>query len=194
MVAQGESNLILVFNEMLSFDAAAKRYIALDDEASITISSDLANIKPTNAGIDRNAPALKTEKIISEDWEWSIVDVIRGDDAWKMVQEANQYNDPPAEGFEYIAIKIHVRYIGTEDGGASIDGLFFRTTGSANILHDAPSVVDPSPQLDIWLYPGGEYEGWVVVQASQGETNMVLIFEPFLDIFGTNTRYVSLEQ
>jgi hypothetical protein len=193
LVGQGEGNLILVVDETLNFDSDAKRYIALDDGASIDISPDLANIKPNSMGKERNAPGNRADKIITEDWEWFIVDVIRGDDAWKMAQEANQFNDPPAEGFEYIAVKIHVRYIGTEDKAANIDGTFFKSTGSANVLYDAPTVVDPSPQLDIWLYPGGEFEGWIVVQASQGETNMVLVFEPLFDFSGNNKRFILLE-
>lgn len=193
LVAQGEGNLMLVVDESFNFDSDARRYIALDDGASLDIPSDLASIKPTDAGKDRNAPAPRTEKVITEDWELLITDVIRGDEAWKMAQEANQFNDPPQEGFEYIAVKIHVRYIGTEDKPTNMDGTFFKSTGSAGILHDAPRVVDPSPQLDISLYPGGEFEGWIVVQASVGETNMMLVFEPLFDFSGNNKRFISLE-
>ena len=39
-------------------------------------------------------------------------EVVRGEDAWTMVQDANEFNNPPANGMEYIAVKIHVRYIG----------------------------------------------------------------------------------
>lgn len=194
LIAQGEGNLMLVVNESMNFESDAKRYIALDDGASIRIPSDLASITPTDSGKDRNVPAPRTEKTTTEDWELSILDVIRGEEAWKMVQEANQFNEPPLEGFEYIAVKVHVRYIGTEDNAVNLDGSFFKSTGSAGILHDMPSVVDPSPQLDIWLYPGGESEGWVVVQASQGETNMTLVFEPWFDFSGDNKRFISLEQ
>jgi hypothetical protein len=193
LVAQGEGNLMLVVDESFNFDSDARRYIALDDGASLGIPSDLVSIKPTDAGKDRSAPAPRSEKIITDDWELSILDVIRGDEAWKMAQEANQFNDPPQEGFEYIAVKVHVRYIGTEDKPSSMDGSFFKSTGSAGILHDAPSVVDPSPQLDISLYPGGEFEGWIVVQASVGETNMMLVFEPLFDFSGKNKRFISLE-
>lgn len=193
LVAQGEGNLMLVVDEILNFDSDARRYIALDDGASISVSSDLANINPTDIGEDRNAPAPRTEKTVTEDWELSIIEVIRGDEAWKMVEEANQFNDPPLEGYEYIAVKIHIRFIGTEDKAETIDGSFFKSTGSAGILHDIPIVVDPSPQLDISLYPGGEYEGWIVLQALQGETNMALVFEPLFDFGGTNKRFISLE-
>jgi len=193
LVAQNEGNLMLVVDESYNFDSDAVRYIALNDGATIDIPPDLESIKTTDSGKNRNAPASRTEKVITEDWELLITDVIRGDTVWEMVQEANQFNDPPKDGFEYIAVRIHVRYIGSEEKPTSIDGSYFKSTGSAGILHDAPSIVDPSPQLDISLYPGGEYEGWIVVQASVGETNMMLVFEPIFDFSDKNKRFISLE-
>lgn len=193
LVAQGEGNLILVANETFNFDDDAIRYVALDEGASISISPDLASINPTDLGKERNNPAPLADKIITDDWEISVLDVIRGDEAWKMVQEANQFNDPPTEGMEYIAAKILAHNISTEDKAESIDGSFFNTTGSASVLYDLPSVVDPDPSLDISLYPGGEYEGWIVVQAAKDETGVILVFEPLFDFSGQNKRFISLE-
>lgn len=193
LVAQGESNLILEVNESLNFDENALRYIALDEGATINISPELSNINPTDSGKDRSNPASRADKIITKDWELSVIEVVRGNDAWKMVQEANQFNDSPVEGMEYIAVKIHVHYIGTEDKVENIDGSSFKTTGSANVLYDPPSVVDPDPTLDIYLYPGGEYEGWIVLQAAKDDTGIVLVFDPLLDFSGKNKRFISLE-
>ncbi len=193
LISLNETNLILVVDELFNFDSDAKRYIALEEGASINISSDLENIQPTDLGKERNEPAPRTETVVTEDWELLITDVIRGNEAWTMVQEANQFNEPPLEGFEYIAIKVRTRYIGTEDKAVNIDGTFFKSTGSAGVLYDAPTIVDPLPQLDISLYPGGEFEGWIVVQASVDETNMMLVFEPLFDFGGRNKRFILIE-
>ena len=193
LVAQGEGNLILVVDELLNFDESHTRFIALDDGASISVATELADIKATDSGKERNSPAPNTEKIITEDWEISILEIIRGDEAWNKVKESNQFNDPPAEGLEYILVRVHVRYIGTDDTAAQIDGSFFKSTGSASVLYDAPFVVEPSPMLDATLYPGGEHEGWVTVQAAKGETGVVLVFEPLFDFVGQNKRFISLE-
>ena len=134
-----------------NFDSDAKRYIAIDEGASVSVSSDLAGIDPTDSGKDRNAPVSMSEKVITEDWELSVIEVIRGDEAWTMVQEANQFNDPPLDGFEYIAVKLHLRYIGTKDEATYVDNSYFKTTGSAGILHDSPFVVVPDPALDASL-------------------------------------------
>lgn len=193
MVAQGETNLMLVFSEMMNFDPGAMRIVALDNGASLSVPAELAGIQPSGSGTDRNAPAPKAEKLVTDNWEISVLDVIRGADAWNMIQAANEFNEAPQTGFEYVLAKVHARYIGTEDRAEMLDGTYFQSTGSAGILHDHPAVVAPAPELTASLYPGGEYEGWVVLQATQGETGMTLVFEPLLD-FGGNKRFISLEQ
>ncbi len=191
-VGQGEGNLMLVVNETMNFDATAKRYIAIDEGASIVVPPDLASIAPTDLGQNRNEPAQKTEKVTTDDWEISVLDVIRGAGAWDLIQKANQFNDPAAEGMEYILVKVHVRYIGTDDNYSNIDSIYFKTTGSKGTLYDTPSVVEPEPTLDANLFPGGEYDGWVALQAAIGETGVSLVFEPLFD-FGSNQRFIVLE-
>jgi hypothetical protein len=144
-------------------------------------------------GKDRTDPASVGDILITQDWEFSVVEIIRGDEAWQMVQEANQFNDAPEEGMEYIATNIRVRNISTDDRAQNIDGSFFKTTGDANVLYDQAFVVDPNPPLDIWLYPGGEFGGWVVLQAAIDETGVVIIFEPVFDFRSNNKRFISLE-
>ena len=110
-----------------------------------------------------------------------------------MAQEANQFNDPPAEGMEYLAVKIRVHYIGTEDKNVFIDGNSFKTTGSAGVLYDKPSIVPPTPALDISLFPGGEYAGWVILEIAKGETGIMLVFESLFDFIGSSRRFIALE-
>ena len=194
LVGQGESNLMLIFDEMWSIGESSKRYIALDAGASINVPSDLYTIPPSELGKERKSPVPFNEKLVTEDWETSILEVVRGDAAWNLVLEANQFNEPPTEGYEYIAVKFYVRYIGTEDNSNRIDGYFYNLTGSANILHDLPSVVDPNPALDISLYPGGEFEGWVVFQSVIGETNLMFAFEETWNFDDNKVRYLALDE
>lgn len=193
LVAQGESNLMLVFDESWSFDENSKRYIALDSGASIQVPPDLYAIPASELGRDRKSPVPFNEKLVTEDWETSVLEVVRGDAAWSLVLEANQFNEPPTEGYEYIAVKFYVRYIGTEEDSKSIDGYYYNLTGSANILHDLPSVVEPDPALDISLYPGGEYEGWVVFQSIIDETNLMFAFEEAWNFEKDQVRYLALD-
>lgn len=62
-----------------------------------------------------------------------------------------------------------------------------------NVLYDLPSVVDPSPELSVRLFPGGEYEGWFIGQVALFETNINTVFEPWLDFTSVNKRFLALE-
>jgi hypothetical protein len=192
LVAEGETNLMLVVNGLYNFDSPSIRYLAIDDGASISIPPDLAAIQPNQAGALRSKPALRYGTVITRGWEITIKDVQRGEAAWNLITEENEYSAPPDEGMEYIVVKVHVRYIATEDKAGSMGTYSFKSTGSKGVLYDYPSNTEPQPALNISLYPGGEYEGWVTVQAAIGETGMMLVYEPLFDINGSE-RYISLE-
>jgi hypothetical protein len=192
-VAQGEGNLILIHEEMFSFDASPS-FIALEEGASVTVPSELGDIEPTDLGMDRDNPAPFGTTITTEDWEVTAIDMLRGGDAWIVVLDANQFNDPPAEGMEYILVKMRARYIGTEDDYNSISGFFFESSGENKVIYDLPSVVDPSPEFDCGLYPGGLCEGWVTMQAAVDEAGVMAIFEPPFEFGEENIRFLSLKQ
>ncbi|MHB8136071.1 MAG: DUF4352 domain-containing protein [Anaerolineaceae bacterium] len=194
LINKNEGNLLLVVEELLSFDANSTQYIALEEGSSINIPEDLTNIKPNDLGKERNNPAAVTDIVITDDWELSVLEVHRGEEAWSMVISANQYNDPPEEGLEYIAIKIHVKNVSKGDDSSIMGVTNFNTTGSLGVLYDPSFTVAPEPSLDINLYPGGEYVGWIVMQAGIGETNLSLVFENWLDFTGKSKRFISLDQ
>jgi hypothetical protein len=192
-VGQDEDNLILVFEEWLSFDDESLRYVALEEGAALDVPAELFDIPATDSGVERSNPVPFGETSTTENWQLQAVDVVRGDDAWNRILEANSFNDPPEEGMEYVMALVNVRYIGTENKAINIDGSFFSSTGDANVLYDAPSVVDPDPEMDIYLFPGGQYQGWVTLQAEEGETGLKLIFEPWLSFTDEEKRFLALE-
>ncbi len=194
LVREDETNLILILDELANWDDDRFRYIAIDAGASVTAPPDLKSIVPTETGTSRGNPAAFGEQVITNDWEIQLLDVVRGDEAWMMVQEANQFNDPPEDGMEYVAVQAHIRNIDSRDQSYMFDTYEFRSTGSASVLYDQPSVVAPSPILEGTLFPGGEYQGWVVVQAAVGEENLMVVYEPWADFTDENVRYLSLEK
>jgi hypothetical protein len=193
LVGIGEGKLILIVDELYNYTDGHLRFIALDDGASISVDPALDSITPTSIGTQRSSPALRAQTITTEDWEITVLDVVRGTAAWDMVRDANQFNDPPAVGMEYVAAKLRARYISTVDKSERTNNLYIRTTGNANVLYDNPWVVDPDPEFDATLFPGGSYEGWVVTQVATGETGIMLVIQSLYDLSGVNTRYLSLE-
>jgi hypothetical protein len=193
LVGHNEGNLILVVDELSVYEQDQRRFIALDEGASLTVPSELAYIEPTVLGVTRSAPAPFGELVTAEDWQVQVLETIRGEAAWERVLAANQFNKPPADGMEYVLARVYVRNISPRDQPGYIRQSYFETTGSADVLYEIPTVVDPAPQLDAALYPGGAFEGWVTLQVPQGETDIVAVFEPWLSLSDVNRRFLSLE-
>jgi hypothetical protein len=192
LIPQGEGNLMLMLDESLTFEASPYRFVALDEGAAVTAAVDLAAIEANDLGPDRSSLVPLGETVVTEDWEVTILESISGDEAWTRLQEANQFNEPAAEGQEYALVRVAVRYIGGSEEPTTVDNSFFKATGDANVVDDYASAVAPEPKLSARLFPGGRAEGWVVVTFGAGETGRMLIFEPFLDMSGANTRYLAV--
>lgn len=124
-----------------------------------------------------------------------MVEVLRGTDAAQRITEANQFNEAAPEGQEYLLARVSARYLGDGDPdvAAGIDQNSFKVTGASNVIYDRPSVVAPQPTLDAYLFPGGQVEGWVVVQAPAGEAGLALVYEPLFDFGSENLRFLGLE-
>lgn len=194
MIRDDETDLMLIVDELVNGKDDRFRFIAIDEGASVSPLTGFGGIEPSSVGTSRTDPAPLGETVTTEDWEIQLLEVIRGDDAWVFIDEGNQFNDPPGEGMEFIAVLVKVRKIGSTNRSGYISSYEFTSTGSANIIHDPTYVIEPPPVLEVNLYPGGEYQGWVVVQGEIGEENMTLIYEPDFDFSGANTRYLSLEE
>jgi predicted small lipoprotein YifL len=195
LVPADEGNLMFFVAESFSFDLDARRFVAIDEGASIVPDPALAAISPTEDGSRRAAPAPLGATVVSKAWEVTVLEVLRGADAAQRITEANQFNDPAPEGQEYIVARIRARYLGGDgpDTAANIDQNAFKVTGAANVIYDRPSIVAPEPALDAYLFPGGQVEGWVVVQAPAGEAGLTLVYEPIFEFGDDNVRFLGLE-
>ena len=113
-------------------------------------------------------------------WQIEALEVIRGEEARQRVQDANQYNDPPAAGNEHVLVLVRASYTG--EGETDIKESDFRITGSQGRAdRRAQYVVDPEPQLDYTLQTGGDVEGWVTFEVGESESQLMLIFDPIFD-------------
>ncbi len=190
-VAKDEAQLILIWDPLL--DSETKRiYVALTEGAALPIDPELVRVQPVSYGLTREQPAPLEQGVVTTDWLITALEMVRGEAAWSMAHAVNQFNDPPPAGMEYVAVRVRARYIKPEDGTGRIDSNSFKILGSSNVLHDAPSVVDPEPALDVTLYPGGEAEGWIIVQAKVDESDLLLVFDPLFDYGGQNRRFLAL--
>ena len=188
IIPENENGLILVFDDPIFLDGNDVRYVAIDDEASIGVPSELANIQPNDIGKEQTAPAHLNEKIITEDWELTVLEVVRGADAQEKIQEANAYIPwYPKDAVEAVAMKLRVRYINQADRISLFEPYFLVRLNGVDNFDQFPFF--PIPSIKAWFFPGGEREGWIAhSQVPVGETDFDLLFNLYGD-----ERYFSLE-
>jgi hypothetical protein len=192
VVGKNEHDLILAVDEIANDSPDRIRYIAVESDASISMPANLANIKATDMGTMPSQPAPRSVTVVTNEWEVSVLDVIKGKNALDMVM-ANAYNLPPDAGMTYIVVKVYVRYRGTVDRPVGIDNYYFTTTDSSGTLYDFTTVFSPAPAMDVTLFPGADYAGYVVVQSAVSSNNLTLVFQAVDDTSGESLRYIALD-
>lgn len=189
----GEEQLMLRFMPPYGLTTDTIRYLALSEDVSLTIPPELATSEPNGLGQSRAHPAPFGQTVITEDWELTVLEVVRGSEALALVPRDNPFNETPAPGMEFIAVKLRARYIATVDEPPGrIFDLDFSVISESNVTYDPPIVDEPEPALDVNLYPGGEYEGWMILQTREGSMEPVLVFLPFLPFSSPRAYYMSL--
>ncbi len=192
-VSIDEGNTILIFDEWISFDEDNERYIALEEGAAVRTPGDLADYTPNELGTSRDNPAAIGETAITERWAVTLLEVVRGQEALDMIMAANEFNSPPEEGVEYILARVQARNISSDEEAEWIDSGNFEVAGELNEVYSSPYFTTPDPMLDWQAYPGAELEGWVALQATDGEGGLVMIFDSFYDFSDTSMRYFAME-
>jgi hypothetical protein len=144
------------------------------------------------SGMSPGSPLSITKPAITPDWEITVVEVLRGDEALAMLKQVSASNDAPDDGMEYLLANVHVKYVGTNPS-AYVYEKIFRGLGSANEMYKSLSFVKievPEPALDADLAPGEETEGWVAFQVGTGETGLMLVVWPYVS-YENNTGVFS---
>lgn len=116
----------------------------------------------------------------------TILEVVRGQDAWNMISQANMFNEQPSEGMEYILAKVGIIYQTStqQDYTLSIDSFYFDSVSNNQVL-DSPSIVEPEPELNVKLFPGGYGEGYITVLTYVDDPAPLIIFEDWISFNST---------
>ncbi len=193
-LVEGEGNLVLIIDDLDNYEEPT-RYLALTDEPPPSISVDeLSRIQRTSVGASLEDPATIGDITTSANWQMTLLEVVRGEPAWQILQETNRYNDPPPEGLEYVLARARVRYLGLTDEAKPISRYsdFVALNGDGEV-YERPSLVVPKPELSGSLFPGGEITGWLAVQVAENDANPLLKFKPYaFGQSGAEVRYFRL--
>jgi hypothetical protein len=204
LVPVDEGNLLLVFDKIDYMEESdpveTLRYVALEEGAALHIPPELAGIAPNEIGIDPADPAPMGAQVVSEDWEITLLESIRGEAAMNMVLEENSNQKDPEEGLEYIVFKVQLRNISQQDTLWSLNYRNFVTYVGDGDYIDTPMVWYYQPSVYPWInqafYPGGAFEGWGILSVPIGASDPIAVFQPDLNQGGgwtdLNTRYLRL--
>ena len=102
--------------------------------------------------------------------EITLLEMIRGDEAWEVIQNENEYNDPAEEGYEYALVKVTglLKDSETEDDSLFFSTMSFNFVSEDGDVYDYASAVIPN-ELYKELYSGGTGEGYIVGQVRVGD-------------------------
>jgi len=97
--------------------------------------------------------------------EVTLLETIRGDAAWAIIEKENMYNEPAVEGFEYVLIKVKgfLKESKTEDDSLYFSNMSFNFVSNEGEVYEWASAVVPN-ELSKELYNGGSGEGFIAGQ------------------------------
>lgn len=107
--------------------------------------------------------------------------VIQGDQAWAMIQEANMFNDPPASDQKYVKAKFKIKVNKLAKGFFDINHARFSAVSSKGVLYNYfVPVSGIEPDLSTEMYAGAVYEGWTYFLVNKTDTPY-LVFDHGFD-------------
>lgn len=105
-------------------------------------------------------------------FDLTIVEVERGDAAYKKLISMNEYNEAAPEGYEWVLAKTKVKFVEseTEDLAFHIDGIMNFTMVSENgDIYSGDIIGTTDPDFSFEMYVGSEKEGYISGLVKTGE-------------------------
>jgi len=100
----------------------------------------------------------------------TLLELIRGEAAWGIIEKENMFNEPAADGFEYVLIKVKgfLKVSETDDDSLYFSNMNFNFVSNEGEVYEWGSAVIPN-ELSKELYNGGTGEGFIVNQVKIGD-------------------------
>ena len=188
------TDLMIQVEETTSTDDKAQYFIAVDPDASVVPAAEYTSEpKSSDVGADMQNPAALGDTIRTDGWEATIIEYKRGTAAADFVKEKNEFADAADAGREYVLVQVRVRNLnaGGPDEASLADSSYLKIVGERNEVYDA-TFVSIEPRLNGQLFPGGQLQGWAVLQVEEGEKDLKVIFEPLFSFDEATRRYIAL--
>ena len=113
------------------------------------------------------------------DLKMTLLEVVRGEEAWKRIREAGAANKPAVAGSEYILARVRLEYTARGTPGLCIHPVSpdqFTAYTADGEDYAATSVVLPKPELRQGMKSGDSLEGWVAFMVAQADKTPLMSY------------------
>ncbi len=188
LVQSSDDNLLLFYSPDDTEEPIT--FLALSPNAAVTASTP-APAASDSLGMRLDAPAPAGETVSTRGWTLRVDETLRGAAAWQLVSQANSFNNAPADGHEYLAVRLTAQATHTEERYSAFISSMIDCLDGENIYTEA-DVVAPSPRLnEVRLFPGASASGWMVLDVPEGAT-CTLRYQALFDFNDEQTRYLAI--
>jgi len=104
------------------------------------------------------------------DMRIALLEVIRGEEAWKRIRASNSANKPADSGSEFVLARVRFEYQARELPGLCVHPLLpeqFMAYSADGEDYRPASVVPPKPEMRKELKSGESFEGWLAFMVAQ---------------------------
>jgi hypothetical protein len=113
------------------------------------------------------------------DMKITVLQVLRGEEAWKRIKEAASSNKPAASGLEYILARVKFEYQARAIPGKCVHPLVpeqFTAYSASGEGYKPAEVVPPKPEMRKNLKSGDSLEGWLVFAVAKEDRSPLMTF------------------
>lgn len=112
----------------------------------------------------------------------SLLEVVRGKEAWKLVKKADASNKKPDQEYEYVLARIGFKMVARgAPGDKSFDldrPMQFTAFSEDFEEYETPLVKIPDPALKQTVFADKYVEGWICVTVKKQDARSLLMFDP----------------
>jgi len=154
---------------------------------------------PPEVGMTRDKPYPTHTLVSTDNWDFQVRKVLRGESAWQVIQDDNPEHPAPPTGCEYLLIWMEVRCLIDDAQYHDFSITEVYVTGD-NLLRYRDVLKDaPMPEFYYRdIFTGMYMETWIDVLVPVDEGNLLMVFDKTDYMENSDTvetlRYVALEE
>jgi hypothetical protein len=152
-----------------------------------------------NPGFSRANPYVIETEVQTPYWDFKVLEIVRGEDAWQALQTEDPTVLPPPTGKQYLLIKLWLRNKNPSPEVQNISLDEFFVTGDSLQVHSDVLKDLPGPEIVYTdIFTAEILEGWIDVLINPTEGNLMLVFDRNEYIDGESTprevRYLAIDR